>query len=156
MVDIDIEYRREAALIAPKHKFLFIFGSCFLTAYALKPFLYLEWQAETSEIWIQNPRELPNLQSASYYNMPPQTPHSGYMPSHTGHASFNAAAQSSHMQFPGGLYHPPPQPAAMANPHHHLGPAMGGNVGVAAAAPGAQVGAYQQPQLGHLNWTTNF
>ncbi|KAI8529698.1 hypothetical protein RHMOL_Rhmol12G0245200 [Rhododendron molle] len=117
-------------------------------------------QAETSEIWIQNPRELPNLQSASYYNMPPQTPHSGYMPSHTGHASFNAAAaaaaQSSHMQFPGGLYHPPPQPAAMANPHHHLGPAMGGNVGVAAAAPGAQVGAYQQPQLGHLNWTTNF
>lgn len=94
------------------------------------------------------------MQSAPYYNMP-QTPH-GYMPSHTGHASFNAAAaQSSHMQFPG-LYHPPPQPAAMANPH--LGPAMGANVGVgvAPAAPGAQVGAYQQPQLGHLNWTTNF
>ncbi|KAF7117056.1 hypothetical protein RHSIM_RhsimUnG0003800 [Rhododendron simsii] len=117
-------------------------------------------QAETSEIWIQNPRELANLQSVSYYNMPPQTPHGGYMPSHTGHASFNAAAaaaaQSSHMQFPGGLYHPPPQPVAMANPHHHLGPAKGGNVGVVAAAPGAQVGAYQQPQLGHLNWTTNF
>ncbi|EOY27207.1 Uncharacterized protein TCM_029107 isoform 2 [Theobroma cacao] len=111
-------------------------------------------QADTSDLWIQNPRELPGLQSAPYYNMP-QTPH-GYMPSHTGHASFNAAAaQSSHMQFPG-LYHPPPQPAAMANPH--LGPAMGANVGVgvAPAAPGAQVGAYQQPQLGHLNWTTNF
>ncbi|XP_010654471.1 GBF-interacting protein 1-like isoform X5 [Vitis vinifera] len=116
-------------------------------------------QAETSEIWIQNPRELPGLQSAPYYNMPAQTPHAAYMPSHTGHASFNAAAaaaQSSHMQFPG-LYHPPPQPAAMASPHH-LGPPMGGNVGVgvAAAAPGPQVGAYQQPQLGHLNWTTNF
>ncbi|XP_059640093.1 uncharacterized protein LOC132282435 isoform X2 [Cornus florida] len=114
-------------------------------------------QAETSEIWIQNPRELPGMQSASYYNMPGQTPHAAYMPSHTGHASFNAAAaaaQSSHMQFPG-LYHSPPQPAALANPHH-LGPALGGNVGVAAAAPGAQVGAYQQPQLGHLNWTTNF
>ncbi|XP_028096739.1 uncharacterized protein LOC114296632 isoform X2 [Camellia sinensis] len=116
-------------------------------------------QAETSEIWIQNPRELPGLQSASYYNMPGQTPHAAYLPSHTGHAaSFNAAAaaQSSHMQFPG-LYHPPPQPTAIASPHH-LGPAMGGNVGVgvAAATPGTQVGAYQQPQLGHLNWTTNF
>ncbi|KAF3452061.1 hypothetical protein FNV43_RR08157 [Rhamnella rubrinervis] len=114
-------------------------------------------QAETSEIWIQNPRELPGMQSTPYYNMPGQSPHAAYLPSHTGHASFNAAAaQSSHMQFPG-LYHPPPQPAAIANPHH-MGPAMGGNVGVgvAAAAPGPQVGAYQQPQLGHLNWTTNF
>ncbi|PPR96204.1 hypothetical protein GOBAR_AA24461 [Gossypium barbadense] len=112
-------------------------------------------QADTSDLWMQNPREVPSLQSAAYYNMP-QTPH-GYMPSHTGHASFNAAAtQSTHMQF-SGLYHPPPQPAAMANPHH-LNPAMGANVGfgVAPAAPGAQVGAYQQPQLGHLNWTTNF
>ncbi|CAK9162213.1 unnamed protein product, partial [Ilex paraguariensis] len=99
-------------------------------------------QAETSEIWM-NPRDLPSLQSASYYNMPTQTPHAAYLPSHTGHASFSAAAavaQSSHMQFPG-LYHPPPQPSAIASPHH-MGPAMGGNVGigVAAAAPGAQVG----------------
>ncbi|XVE88651.1 hypothetical protein DITRI_Ditri19aG0086500 [Diplodiscus trichospermus] len=112
-------------------------------------------QSDASDLWIQNPRELPGMQSAPYYNMP-QTPH-GYMPSHTGHASFNVAApQSSHMQF-SGLYHPSPQAAAMANPHH-LGPAMGANVGVgvAPAAPGAQVGAYQQPQLGHLNWTTNF
>ncbi|KAJ6711695.1 HYDROXYPROLINE-RICH GLYCOPROTEIN-LIKE [Salix purpurea] len=111
-------------------------------------------QAEASEIWIQNPREMPGLQSAPYYNMPGQT-HAAYLPSHAGHASFNAAAaQSSHMQFPG-LYPPTPQPTAMASPHH-LGPVMGGNVGVAPSAPGAQVGAYQQPQLGHLNWTTNF
>ena len=110
-------------------------------------------QAETSEIWIQNPRDLPGLPSTPYYNMPGQSPHAAaYLPSHTAHASFNAAAASSHMQFPG-MYHPPPQPA-MAN--HHLGPAMGGNVGVgvATAAPGPQ--AYQQPPLGHLNWTTNF
>lgn len=110
-------------------------------------------QAETSEIWM-NPRD---LQSASYYNMPGQTPHAAYLPSHSSHASYNAAAavaQSSHMQFPG-LYHPPPQPAAIANPHH-LGAAMGGNVGVAAAAPGGQVGAYQHSQLGHLSWTGNF
>ncbi|CAI8607934.1 unnamed protein product [Vicia faba] len=114
-------------------------------------------QGETSEIWLQNPRDLSGMQSTQYYNMPGQSPHAApFMPSHTGHANFNAAAaQSSHMQFPG-MYHTPPQQAAMANPHH-LGPAMGNNVGVAAAAPGgAQVGAYQQPQLGHLNWTTNF
>lgn len=77
-----------------------------------------------------------------------QSPHATYLPSHTGHASFNAAAaQSSHMQFPG-LYHPP-QPAAVANPHH-----MGGNVG--AGAPGSQVGYQQQPQLNQLSWTGNF
>ncbi|KAK4267245.1 hypothetical protein QN277_024051 [Acacia crassicarpa] len=120
-------------------------------------------QAETSEIWIQNPRELPGMQSTPYYNMPGQTAHASYIPSHAGHAtSFNAAvAQSSNMQYPGMYHHhhAPPQPAAaIASPHHHLGPAMANNlgVGVAAAAPGAQVGAYQQPQLGHLNWAGNF
>ncbi|KAJ9568542.1 hypothetical protein OSB04_004508 [Centaurea solstitialis] len=113
-------------------------------------------QAETSELWM-NPRDIPSLQSASYYNMAGQTPHGAYMPSHTGHASFNAAAaaQSSHMQFPG-MYHPP-QPAAIANPHH-MGPTMGGNVGVGVAAGGAgpQVGGYQQAQLSQLSWTGNF
>ncbi|KAK4354520.1 hypothetical protein RND71_026714 [Anisodus tanguticus] len=111
-------------------------------------------QAETSEMWM-NPRDISTVQSGSYYSMSGQT-HATYLPSHSGHSSFNAAAaQSSHMQFPG-LYHAP-QPTAMANPHH-MGSAMAGNVGVgmAAAAPGAQVGAYQQPQLGHLNWTGNF
>ncbi|MCI94989.1 dentin sialophosphoprotein-like, partial [Trifolium medium] len=44
--------------------------------------------------------------------MPGQSPHATpFMPSHTGHANFNAAAaQSSHMQFPG-MYHTPPQQA---------------------------------------------
>ncbi|XP_061355785.1 uncharacterized protein LOC133300282 [Gastrolobium bilobum] len=114
-------------------------------------------QAEISEIWLQNPRDHPGIQSTPYYNLQGQTPYAAYMPSHTGHASFNAAAaQSSHMQFPC-MYHTPPQPAAIAS-HHHLGPAIGNNVGVgvAAAAPGAQVGGYQLPQLSHLNWTTNF
>ncbi|GER53578.1 hypothetical protein STAS_31112 [Striga asiatica] len=112
-------------------------------------------QAETSEIWM-NPRELPGLQSASYYNMSGQTPHPAYLTSHTAHASFTAA-QSSHMQFPGMYHHPPSQPGAITGPHH-LGPTIGSSVGVGVAAPGpgAQVGAYQQPQLGHLNWTGNF
>lgn len=102
-------------------------------------------------MWM-NTRDVSGLQS-SYYNIPGQTP---YLTSHSGHASFNAAAaQSSHLQFPG-MYHPSPQ-QPITSPHH-LAPAIGGNVGVgvAAPAPGAQVGAYQQPQLGHLNWTGNF
>ncbi|KAF1870091.1 hypothetical protein Lal_00017671 [Lupinus albus] len=113
-------------------------------------------QAETSEIWLQNPREIPGMQSTSYYNMQGQAAHAAYMLSHTGHASFNAAAQSSHTQFPGMYHPPPPHPAAIPG-LHHLGPAMGNNVGVGVAAAGAPVGAYQQPQMGHhLNWTTNF
>ncbi|KAL2926169.1 GBF-interacting protein 1 [Bienertia sinuspersici] len=110
-------------------------------------------QAETSEVWIQNHRDIPGMQSAPYFNMQGQTAHpaAAYLQSHAGHASFNGAgvAQSSQMQFPG-MY--PPQPTAMPNAHH-LG---GGNIGVGPAAPGPQVGAYQQPQISHLNWTTNF
>lgn len=98
-------------------------------------------------------RDLPSMQSGSYYNMTGQTPHAAYLPSHTSHASFNAAAQSSHVQFPG-MYHTP-QPAGIPSPHH---PAVGGNLGVglAAGGPATQVNAFQQPQLGHMNWTGNF
>ncbi|KAI4331287.1 hypothetical protein MLD38_029486 [Melastoma candidum] len=114
-------------------------------------------QAEASEIWIQTPRDVPGMQSAQYYNLPGQAPpHAAYMP-HAGHGSFNSGApQSSHMQFPS-PYHPSPQAPPSAIPNaHHLNPSLAGNlgVGVAAAAPVAQVGAYQQ--LGHLNWTSNF
>ncbi|KAG9457713.1 hypothetical protein H6P81_002221 [Aristolochia fimbriata] len=113
-------------------------------------------QAETSEIWIQTPRELPGMQTAPYYNMSGQAPHAAYVPSHAAAASYNAApTQPAHVPFPG-LYHPSQQ-ATMTNPHHLVHqqmPAMGGNVGV--GGPGTQVGAYQQPQLGHLNWTGNF
>ncbi|XP_010685332.1 GBF-interacting protein 1-like isoform X2 [Beta vulgaris subsp. vulgaris] len=112
-------------------------------------------QAETSEVWIPNHRDLPGMQQNPYFNMQGQTAHpaAAYLQSHTGHASFNGAgvAQSSQMQFPG-MY--PPQATGIPNAHH-LG---GGNIGVGVAppAPGAQVGAYQQPQISHLNWTTNF
>ncbi|XP_068662803.1 GBF-interacting protein 1-like isoform X2 [Aristolochia californica] len=113
-------------------------------------------QAETSEIWIQTPRELPGMQTGPYYNMSGQAPHAAYVPSHAAAASYNAApTQPAHVPFPG-LYHPSQQ-ATMTNPHHLVHqqlPAMGGNVGVGGL--GAQVGAYQQQQLGHLNWTANF
>nr|XP_029123791.1 uncharacterized protein LOC105056461 isoform X3 [Elaeis guineensis] len=120
-------------------------------------------QAETSDIWIQTPRDLPNLQSAPFYNLSGQAaaPHAAYLPTHAGHASFNAAAQTSHVQYPG-MYHSP-QPASMASiasphplVHQQMQPGLGGNVGVGVAAPGAQVGTYQQPQLSHLGWTANF
>ncbi|XP_008784271.2 GBF-interacting protein 1-like [Phoenix dactylifera] len=117
-------------------------------------------QAETSDIWIQTPQELSSLQSAPYYNLSGQAPHAVYMPTHAGHASFNAAAQSSNVQYPG-LYHPP-QPASVASPHqmvHQQVPsALGASVGVGVgvAPPGPQIGAYQQPQLSHLNWMANF
>lgn len=116
-------------------------------------------QAETSDIWIQTPRELPSLQSAPYYNLTGQAPHAAFMPTHAGHASFSAAAPIPHVQYPG-MYHPT-QPASMATPHqlvhHQVTPAIGGGVGpVGVAAPGPQVGTYQTPQLSHLNWNANF
>ncbi|KAI3979371.1 hypothetical protein MKX01_001563 [Papaver californicum] len=112
-------------------------------------------QAETSEIWIQTPREIPGMQSNPYFNMQGQAPHGAYMQSHTGHASFNGATpQPAHVQFPG-MYHPAAQPAPIGNPHHMV-PGMGGNVGVAGSAPGGQVGPYQQSQMSHLNWAANF
>ncbi|KAG2305663.1 hypothetical protein Bca52824_025411 [Brassica carinata] len=111
-------------------------------------------QAETSDIWVQNPRDLSSLQSPPYYNVAGQTPHGAYLPSHTSHPSFNAAAQSPQMQFQG-LFHPS-QPGAMGNPHH-MGPGLGGNVGVGVVpSPPSQLGAYQQSQLGHPNWGANF
>ncbi|KAF8096633.1 hypothetical protein N665_0305s0053 [Sinapis alba] len=105
----------------------------------------------------QNQRDLSSLQSPPYYNVAGQTPHGAYLPSHTSHPSFNAAAipaQSPQMQFQS-LFHPP-QPGAMANPHH-MGPGLGGNVGVGVVpSPPSQLGAYQQSQLGHPNWGANF
>ncbi|KAK9734464.1 hypothetical protein RND81_04G141600 [Saponaria officinalis] len=109
-------------------------------------------QAETSDVWIQNQREHPGMQSSPYFNMQGQSVHPAYMQSLGAHPSFNAAAPpSSQMQFPG-MY--PPQPTGIPN-GHHLAPSNIG-VGVAQPAPGPQVGAYQQPQMNHLNWTTNF
>lgn len=107
-------------------------------------------QAETSEIWMQNSRD---LQSPPYYNMAGQTPHAAYL------SSFNSPpVQSSHMQFQGVFHSPQPGPMP-ANPHH-MGPGLGGGnvgLGVAPSPSPVQVGAYQQqPQLGHLNWPSNF
>jgi len=114
-------------------------------------------QVETSDIWIQQAREMPPMQVPSYYNIPGQATPGAFVPN-PANASFNATAQSSHVQFPG-LYHPQ-QPPSIVSPHpmvHQQVPsAIGPNVGVGVAAPGPQVGAYQQPQLGHMNWRPSF
>jgi hypothetical protein len=106
-------------------------------------------QVEASDIWIQTPREI----LPQYYNLSGQATPGAYMPN-PGNASFSATAQSSHAQFPG-MYHPQ-QPPSIVSPHpmvHQQVPsAIGPNVGVGVAAPGPQVGAYQQQQLGHMNW----
>ncbi|KAL6606833.1 hypothetical protein ACP70R_042486 [Stipagrostis hirtigluma subsp. patula] len=114
-------------------------------------------QVETSDIWIQTPREIPTLQCPPYYNLSGQATPGAFVPN-PGNASFNATAQSSHAQFPG-MYHPQ-QPPSIVSPHpmvHQQVPsAIGPNVGVGVAAPAPQVGAYQQPQLGHMNWRPSF
>ncbi|KAM0936256.1 putative GBF-interacting protein [Dioscorea sansibarensis] len=112
-------------------------------------------QAETPDIWIQT-RELPGMQSTPYYNLTGQAPQPAFLPAHAGHASFSPSAQP-HV-YPG-LYHTPQQPS-ITNPHHlipqQVPPGIGTGVGVGMAAPGPQVGTYQQPQMGHLNWSSNF
>ncbi|KAG8094208.1 hypothetical protein GUJ93_ZPchr0012g20480 [Zizania palustris] len=112
-------------------------------------------QVETSDIWIQTPREMPPLQCPPYFNLSGQATSGAFVPN-PGNASFNATAQSSHAQFPG-LYHPQ-QPSSIVSPHpmvHQQVPsAIGPSVGVGVATPAPQVGAYQQPQLGH--WRPGF
>ncbi|TVU12148.1 hypothetical protein EJB05_45778 [Eragrostis curvula] len=114
-------------------------------------------QVETSDIWIQTPREIPTMQCPPYYNMSGQATPGAFVPN-PANASFNATAQSSHAQFPG-LYHPQQAPSIVSpHPmmHQQVPSAIGPNVGVGVAAPAPQVGAYQQPQLGHMNWRPSF
>ncbi|XP_072990513.1 uncharacterized protein [Typha latifolia] len=120
-------------------------------------------QAEASDIWIQTPRELPSMQPAPFYNLPAQAgAHAAYVPTHQGHASFDAAGQAPHVQYPG-MYHSgqPAQMTSIPSPHHLIHqpvpPGLGGNVGLGVVAtPGAQIGAFQRNQLNHLGWTANF
>ncbi|EEC80202.1 hypothetical protein OsI_22088 [Oryza sativa Indica Group] len=112
-------------------------------------------QVETSDIWIQTPREMPTLQCPPYFNLSGQATSGAFVPN-PGNASFNATAQSSHAQFPG-LYHAQ-QPSSIVSPHpmvhQQVQSAIGPNGGVGVATPAPQVGAYHQPQLGH--WRPGF
>ncbi|KAK8967491.1 hypothetical protein KSP40_PGU018764 [Platanthera guangdongensis] len=116
-------------------------------------------QADASDMWMQNARELAGLQTP-YYNLSGHGAHPTAFVSAqaatagSGHTSFNAvaaAAQPPPMQYPG-MYHTP-QPASIPGPHHLVHQQVPAPVGMAA---GGQVGAFQQTQLGRLNWTANF
>ncbi|KAJ3704187.1 hypothetical protein LUZ61_007892 [Rhynchospora tenuis] len=121
-------------------------------------------QVEASDIWVQNPRELPNMPPAPFYNVPAQTPSphaAAFLPNHNGSASFNAAPQPPHVQYP--PLHHTGQPASMTlmppGPHnmvHQQVPpsGLGPNIGVGVVGP---AGAFQQNhQLGPIGWTANF
>lgn len=120
-------------------------------------FLFLFFQTETPEIWVQSPRDLLGMQSAPYFNIPGQLPHASFMPSHGNHAPFNSQ-QPSHI-FHQGLYQAAQQPD-IANAHHlvhqQISPGVGGNVGIGMATPSTQIGSYQQPQLGQPSWNANY
>ncbi|CAL4923120.1 unnamed protein product [Urochloa decumbens] len=119
-------------------------------------------QAETADLWVQGQREIPNMPPAPYYNMvgQPMSPHAAYLPPHNGHPSFSPAPpHPAHLQYPGFPHamHPTSM-TMMQNPqamlHQPGAPPLAGNLGLdmAAMAPGSQVGAFQQNQLGHLGW----
>ncbi|KAL6594105.1 hypothetical protein ACP70R_049006 [Stipagrostis hirtigluma subsp. patula] len=120
-------------------------------------------QAETADVWAQAHREIPSMPSAPFYNLmgQPMSPHAAYLPPHNGHnAAFSPASpHPAHLQYPG--FPHTLQPASMTmvqNPqamlHQPAVPPLAGNLGLdmTAMAPGSQVGAFQQNQIGHLGW----
>ncbi|CAN6324939.1 unnamed protein product [Urochloa humidicola] len=119
-------------------------------------------QAETADLWVQGQREIPNMPSAPFYNMvgQPMSPHAAYLPPHNGHPSFSPAPpHPAHFQYPGFPHAMHPTSMTMVhNPqamvHQPGAPPLAGNLGLdmATMAPGSQVGAFQQNQLGHLGW----
>ncbi|KAK9102482.1 hypothetical protein Sjap_019736 [Stephania japonica] len=124
------------------------------TAMKYKEGYFPNRQVDASEFWVQTPQEIPGFQSSSYYKSE-QAPNAAYLPVQNGHSSFNVATtHPAQIQF-SGLYHPSQPP--LTNPHQ-LAHGMPGNIGVgmASASHGAQVGAYQQSQMNHLSWPSNY
>lgn len=118
-------------------------------------------QAETADVWIQAPTDIPVMPSTPFYNMmgQPMSPHTAYLPPHNGHAPFSPVQHPAHLQFPAMPHGLQPTTMTMVqNPqpmvHQPAGPPLAGNIGIdmAAMASGAQVGAFQQNQLSHLGW----
>jgi hypothetical protein len=118
-------------------------------------------QAETADVWIQAPTDIPVMPSTPFYNMmgQPMSPHTAYLPPHNGHAPFSPVQHPAHLQFPAMPHGLQPTTMTMVqNPqpmvHQPACPPLAGNIGIdmAAMASGAQVGAFQQNQLSHLGW----
>ncbi|CAN6306291.1 unnamed protein product [Urochloa humidicola] len=116
-------------------------------------------QAETADLWVQGQREFPNMPPAAFYNMvgQPVSPHAAYLPPHN--PSFSPAPpHPAHLQYTGFPHALHPTSMMVQNPqamvHQPGAPPLAGNLSldVPTMAPGSQVGAFQQNQLGHLGW----
>ena len=86
-------------------------------------------------------RDISNLPTSSFYNLPPQGQHLAFSPAQAGHGTF------------AGIYHPAqPVTAATVHPLLQQSQTMAGAVDM--VGPGGNV--YQQPQHAHINWPSNY
>jgi len=95
-------------------------------------------QSEGSAVWIPAAgRELPALQSSSFYGLPPQGQHIAFAPTQAGHGAY------------GGVYHPA-QALAGGAVHTLLQPPQ--TIAGAVEMVGPPANGYQQPQHAQMNW----
>ncbi|CAI8585719.1 unnamed protein product [Vicia faba] len=99
-------------------------------------------QSEGSAVWVAAPgRDMTNLSTSSFYNLPPQGPHVTYAPTQAGHTTFAS------------IYHPAQAvTAAAVHPLLQQSQTMAGAVDM--VGPGGNV--YQQPQHAQINWPSNY
>ncbi|XP_061339181.1 GBF-interacting protein 1-like isoform X2 [Gastrolobium bilobum] len=99
-------------------------------------------QSEGSAVWLAAPgRDISNLPTSSFYNVPPQGQHVTFAPTQAGHGTF------------AGIYHPAQTvTAAAVHPLLQQSQTMAGAVDM--VGPGGNV--YQQPQHAQMNWPSNY
>jgi hypothetical protein len=99
-------------------------------------------QSEGSAIWVAAPgRDMTNLPTSSFYNLPPQGQHVTFAPTQAGHGTFAS------------IYHPAQAvTAAAVHPLLQQSQTMAGAVDM--VGPGGNV--YQQPQHAQINWPSNY
>ncbi|CAK8537724.1 unnamed protein product [Lathyrus sativus] len=99
-------------------------------------------QSEASAVWVAAPgRDMTNLPTSSFYNLPPQGPHVTFAPTQAGHGTFAS------------IYHPAQAvTAATVHPLLQQSQTIAGAVDM--VGPGGNV--YQQPQHAQINWPSNY
>ncbi|WJX63516.1 hypothetical protein P8452_48388 [Trifolium repens] len=99
-------------------------------------------QSEGSAMWVAAPgRDMTNLPTSSFYNLPPQGQHVTFAPTQAGHGTFAS------------IYHPAQAvTAAAVHPLLQQSQTMAGAVDM--VGPGGNV--YQQPQHAQINWPSNY
>ncbi|KAJ8748229.1 hypothetical protein K2173_000637 [Erythroxylum novogranatense] len=98
-------------------------------------------QSEGSAVWIAAAgRDMSNLPTSSFYNLPPQGQHVAFTPTQSGHGTFAS------------IYHPAATASAAVHPLLQQTQAMAGAVDM--VGPASNV--YQQPQHQQVNWPSNY